>query len=69
MIEKEKAKELIDKFEYLLSPDVDSYKCTECALIVVDEVLNVLSELDMYEHVPDSLFKDWRGVKKEIENL
>jgi len=43
MTPKQKAKELVSKFDNLLNPDSLTYNCTEandCALICVDEILD-----------------------------
>jgi hypothetical protein len=43
MTPKEKAKELVDKFSNV--PLLDSYEATQCALIAVEEIQNVISLL------------------------
>ena len=70
MTPKEKAKELYNKF---LNPSGDTYlygmleheSAKECALIAVDEIL------DMVKHTPIEFIETdyWQEVKQEIENL
>jgi hypothetical protein len=53
MTPKEKAKELIRQFY-----SVGAVECKQCALIAVDEVLNVIDNFEMIY---------WEQVKQEIE--
>ncbi len=61
MIPKEKAIELVEKYFYLFSVELENtiadYEAKECALIVVD----VLTK--------ETGAKYWYDVKKELENL
>ena len=63
MTPKEKAQELFDKFN---KPDITHYpyvhNAQQCALIVVDEILNIKSVDKDYD-----LSNYWEEVKKEIE--
>jgi hypothetical protein len=65
---KEKAKELIDKF-VLLDNDifcsVNYPYSKQCALIAVDEIINVTVGLNGWIDG----FQYWEEVKQEIENL
>ena len=73
---KEKAKELVYKYQYL----VNTWDCyndesleiiyrlpdmKQCALIAVDEIINSVDN----EHVSDIYNKFWENVKQEIEKL
>lgn len=66
MTPKEKAEYLIDKFIQYTPEDEDfTYEYTKkCALIAVDEILNVTSESYDIEHI-----NWWQEVKQEIEKL
>lgn len=74
MTPKEKAEELIDKFK-LNSRDLSFQNkyAKQCALIAVDEVLNVLpqseylEDRDEYYENRERLF--WKQVKQEIGKL
>tara|TARA_R110000822_G_scaffold123928_4_gene258458 strand:- start:1842 stop:2072 length:231 start_codon:yes stop_codon:yes gene_type:complete len=76
MTPKEKAKELFDKFHFVNSESVElvtgDYEllfslhesdAKECALIALDEILNVLNVIDNFEMIY------WEQVKQEIEKL
>jgi len=66
MTPKEKAKELVDNFEfpmeYIYLPKGIS---KQCALIAVDEVLNLL----WHTHKNEIEYRYWNEVKQEIEKL
>ena len=57
---KEKAEELVDKMKLCLFSD-GYYDAKQCALIAVDEILNVgfMDTNDLYDY--------WQEVKQEIE--
>jgi len=66
MTPKEKAIELVDKFARIdgYQDSIDLSKCEfekQCALIAVDEILNLLSY--------GTAIKYWKEVKQEIEKL
>ena len=65
MNEKEKAKELVDKYYLLVDSNFTEqatmYTAKQCALVCVDEIIND------YEGEP--LNNYWQGVKTEIELL
>ena len=73
MIPKEKAIELIDKFQELNRSKISDYSRIEfptakqCALIAVDEILLIKKEIWDDFHL--EYFKYWQEVKKEIEKL
>ena len=60
--EQEKAKELVDKMLFCYQGHIDIYTAKQCALIAVDEILN----LD-YFIVERKLY--WYDVKQEIQKL
>ena len=74
MTSKEKAKELVSKFNfehigdtYILHQTLDESK--RCALIAVDEILNAIT-FNMYDEESYNIEdKYWQEVKKEIELL
>lgn len=60
MTPKEKAKELIDKYQFVYIQNYTSmFEVKQCALIAVDEVLDAMSEWDYY----------WEKVKEEIKKI
>lgn len=82
MSAKEKANELLDKFNNV--PLLDSYEAKQCALIAVDEIINNwinnFKELKEDETMEIKLslnemmalshsMKYWKEVKQEIEKL
>ncbi len=71
MTPKEKAEELVNKFNYgnkhFLMPDAK-----QCALISVDEIINCLDDDDLYiqgESNIDDFVNYYEEVKQEIEKL
>jgi hypothetical protein len=77
---KEKAKELVDKYFKLLNYEfgdlvysLSDKQPHQCALIVVDEIINTLNhdirDLDVRGNILLDLIKYWREVKQEIEKL
>jgi hypothetical protein len=71
MTPKEKAKDLVDKFKTPVKPD-ESYSDYNvnhiaCALIAVDEILNVIGEYIIEPMIFDIEY--WQEVKKEIQIL
>ena len=62
MSPKEKAKELIDKMYATQGPEygITEDEAKQCALVAVDEVLNVIDNFEMIY---------WESVKQEIEKL
>ena len=75
MIPKEKAKELIDKYsDYVAMADRYGYTLEsdlivlskKCALIAVDEILDIIDNMNEYDHRLDYY---WEQVKQEIEKL
>ena len=62
MTPKEKAEELVVKYMFLLNVDSAISKTKQCALLVVNEILNNI-QFDEY------LTEYWQEVKQEIEKL
>ena len=81
MTPKEKAKELICKFEILESPcfngntveleQIGYNTGKKCTLIAVDEILNQLSPLELSPlgTYTNPKINYWKEVKQELENL
>jgi hypothetical protein len=68
MTPKEKAKELVLKFEeYSDSADERGF-AVKCALIAVDEILDAI-DWDYYEGSAQTEHNYWKEVKQEIEKL
>jgi hypothetical protein len=71
MTEKEKAKDLVKKM--LLDHDMPYYLAKECALIAVDEIIDLLPNINLIPPIqrkPDEFyFQYWHIVKQEIEKL
>jgi hypothetical protein len=68
MTPKEKAKELIDKYEFVYIQNYTSmFEVKQCALIAVDEILS----LNVFEYTSDwsNTIEYWQEVKQEIINL
>ena len=74
MTPKEKAEELVDKFYYIPNSQgifmMQDYQAKECALIAVDEIINLSEFLDK-DNTKWVVFdtKYWEEVKQEIEKL
>jgi hypothetical protein len=66
MTPKEKAKELVYKYEYLVEYELKDMK--QCALIAVDEILQMVDET-MQGWLDADIIAHWEQVKKEIEKL
>jgi hypothetical protein len=63
MTPKEKAKELVDKFNVVgLQQRAEAY---QCAVIAVDEIMNVI--IGSYDYELEKIY--WQDVKNEIELL
>ena len=71
MTPKEKAEELIFKFDDLLEFGLPSRIAKQCALIAVDEILEaktkILNKGDGWQLVECNIY--WKEVKTEIQNL
>ena len=61
---KEKAKELVDKMKLCLFSDGD-YDAKQCALIAVDEIIEIL----WHTHKNEIEYRYFQEVKQEIELL
>ena len=77
MNEKEKAKELVDKFKPytekidFFGDNVELKNAKQCALIAVDEICYILEDngLTFAEYHDKTTIEYWQQVKTEIENL
>ena len=66
MTPKEKAKELVYKYEYLVEYELKDMK--QCALIAVDEILQMVDET-MQGWLDADIMAHWEQVKQEICDL
>ena len=64
MTPKEKAQELLNKF---IQTNGNAFFAKECALIAVDEILNML--VGIYDYDREVLYPYWQQVKQELEKL
>jgi hypothetical protein len=76
MTPKEKAEELVDKFENYSFMDIDKRissfnSAKQCALIAVDEICEILEDngLTFIDYHDRTTIEYWLQVKQEIENL
>ena len=71
MTPKEKANELVDKFDNfdVLGEDHNGFTAQQCALIAVDEIRNILSMPNIPKYYPIVTDEYWEQVKQEIEKL
>jgi hypothetical protein len=67
MTPKEKAKELFDKFSNV--PLLDDYEAKQCALIAVDEILNLMINNFKWDINYNGNIEYWQQVKQEIQAL
>lgn len=67
MTPKEKAKQLIELYDEILTYLESKSKAKQCALIAVDEILNVINEYNIEPIVFDIDY--WLEVKQKIEKL
>jgi hypothetical protein len=66
MTPKEKAKELFDKYFEVTN---NYYQAKECALIAVDEILDLKHIVTLRRNMHEMELEYWMEVKQEIENL
>lgn len=66
MTPKEKANEIVNKYWDL---NLGLSICYQCALIVVDEILNEYKSYNQSAIIYDDALIYWQEVKQEIENL
>jgi len=72
MTPKEKAEELFNKYAtYVVmwtgGSEVEKQNCKQCALIAVDEILNIIDTI--YDYDRNLLYPYYQEVKQEIEKL
>ena len=69
MTPKEKAEELVDKYNFLKEIFIPSiHEQKQCALIAVDEIINQLTPIKQAPNNKDA-FNYWQEVKEEINKL
>jgi hypothetical protein len=68
MTPKEKAQELVDKYDNTLTYLESKSKAKQCALIAVEEILNTLYSIP-FGNALDNELEYWNEVKQEIEKL
>jgi len=68
MTPKEKAEELVDKFYPMFDNSVRDILAKKCALIAVDEILQMVDET-MQGWLDADIIAHWKQVKQEIEKL
>jgi dihydropteroate synthase len=69
MTPKEKAKELVDKYSFVeIQHYTSMFEVKECALIAVDEILDV-DYFDMSEEHFENIMEYWEQVKNEIQKI
>lgn len=69
MTPKEKAKELIDKYQFVYIQNLTSmFEVKECALNVVDEILDI-AYWEYMESMGEKEKEYWEEVKQEIINI
>jgi len=73
MTPKEKAKELVEKYFYLFSVELENtiadYECKECALIAVNYIIASNPHSNPFNTEVYSTMGYWQEVKQEIEKL
>jgi hypothetical protein len=68
MTPKEKAKELVDKFDKAVNTHTNT-PLKKCALIAVDEILNLMIKEFKWDIKHNGNIDYWREVKQEIEDI
>ena len=69
MTPKEKAKELVDKYEFVYIQNYTSmFEVKECALIAVNEILDI-AYWEYMESMGEKEKEYWQQVKQEIETF
>jgi hypothetical protein len=70
MTPKEKAKQLVEKMIIYHSPDDKDYEAAkDCALIAVDEILDLKHIVTLRRNMHEMELDFWDEVKQEIEAL
>jgi ribosome recycling factor len=71
MTPKEKAKEMYIKFDFVYVQNYTSkFEVKRCALIAVDEILQILvQDFEKGQHRANDFLDCWQEVKQEIELL
>ena len=68
MTPKEKAKELVYKFDNTMEFSTPQRFAKQCALVTVDEILKMVDET-MQGWLDADIIAHWKQVKEEIEKL
>jgi hypothetical protein len=70
-IYKQKAKELVDKFDEALTYLESKSKAKQCALIAVNEILQIVPSIFLTddEEIHSGHYQYWQEVKQEIQKL
>ena len=68
MTPKEKAKELVYKFDNTMEFSTPQRFAKQCALVTVDEILKMVDET-MQGWLDADIIAHWKQVKQEIEKL
>jgi len=68
MTPKEKAEELVEKYDETLTYLESKSKAKQCAIIAVDEILKMVDE-SMQGFLDSDIIAYWKQVKTEIEKL
>jgi hypothetical protein len=69
MTAKEKAKELVEAMAFSCRECDYEAKAKQCALIAVDEILNLNPNYPEFKENEGTPIRYWEVVKQEIENL
>jgi len=70
MTPKDKAKELVYKFDDTMEFSTPQRFAKKCALIAVDEILQILvQDFEKGQHRANDFLDCWQEVKQEIEKL
>lgn len=69
MTPKDKAKELVDKYDEMLTYLESKSKAKQCALIAVNEIIKANPHSNPFNTDVSSTMAYWNAVRKEIENL
>jgi hypothetical protein len=69
MTPREKAEELYKKMLFCYQGHIDEYTAKQCALIAVDEILELLNHDLGHDQTARALEEQFQEVKQEIEQL
>ena len=69
MTPKEKAEELVNQYEHSTYSQVQGALAKQCALIAVDEILDLKHIITLRRNMHEMELEFWDEVKQEIEKL